>query len=451
MNRCALCPDIHKCLPPDGPADSDYLFIGEAPGLQEESQGRIFVGNTSRELNDGYLPQAGLRRDRVRIINAIACLPPGAKGKLDSSKPKDLAMLQSCAETHLYPELESRDRKLIITMGVFAALAVDPDINLELQHGIPVQTKWGIVFPMYHPAQGLHEPKRMLMIRTDWIRLRKYIRGTLSLAEDQYPNPDYSEVVDPKELDFLDPTCPIACDTEFSRSKGPFCITYSQQPGTGRLIRADRKDLLLKFQYKIGVWEDIILFHNWLYDWNVTEDMGLVFPFKKIRDTMLRVFHLGNMAKGLKALAYRELGMAMQDFEDLVGPHSTLEVLRYYHDAQAISWPKPDPIMERDKNGRLKVKKPQGMNTKIKRFFTDYSKNLEKDVFKMWTDNWTDSQQMMEEECGPWPGMDIIHAPFDEVLWYACRDSQATLQINPLLEYAKEQCHAGKPQENWLS
>ena len=64
-------------------------------------------------------------------------------------------------------------------MGVLACYAIDPDINLELQHGIPVETAWGTVYPMWHPSAGLHEPKKMLAIRNDWVRLGKYLKGKL--------------------------------------------------------------------------------------------------------------------------------------------------------------------------------------------------------------------------------------------------------------------------------
>jgi uracil-DNA glycosylase len=450
ITRCALCPGINKCIGPSGPDDAELLFIGEAPGKNEDRKGEVFIGKTGEEVNRHYLPLAGLRRDKVRFINAISCLPPGAGGKLDSSRAKDLDLLESCAHQHLYPEILQGHYRLLIPLGSFACRAIfGESFDLELRHGIPVDTPWGIkAFPMYHPALGIHEPKKMLQIRTDWDRLRKYLRGCLTLPVDPYPDPDYTEVTDADEIAALDVRLPLAGDTESTGTGDPFCFTYSQFPGTGRLIRASRPDLLSLLNARLREWQAPILFHNWLYDWKVTLALGLEFPYRRIVDTMSRVYHLGNLPQGLKALAFRELGMSMQDFDDVVTPHSRANVLHYYEIARAVSWPKPEEELELDsKSGLWKVYKPQSMSTKLKRFFTDLGKNPEKDVFEMWTKNWVNSQAMIEEKLGPWPGKCITHAPFEKALYYACRDADALLRLWPLLrkrskmvrKYAQEQ------------
>lgn len=448
MTRCELCPGKHNCLPPDGPEDATILFIGEAPGIQEDKKGRVFIGRTGEEVNRHYLPLAGLRRDRVRFQNAIACLPVSAGGKLDGGRAKDVALLESCAAHHLTPCLEGGHLQVLVPMGAFACKVICPDIDLELQHGIPVETKWGIpAFPMMHPARGLHEPKQMLHIRTDWHRLKSYLNGTLKVAVDEYPEPDYQEVTSVQEL-CLDPTRALAGDTEWTRKKEAWCLTYSQDPGTGRLIRASRRDLLSGFQRYLERWEAPLLFHNWLADWPVTEVMGLQFPARKMVDTMAAVYHLGNLPQGLKALAYRELGMAMEDFDDVVTPYSRENVLYYYQMAQTYDWPKPAEEMALDeKTGLWKLYKPQSMNTKLKRFFTDYGKNPELDVFERWA-NWDAAHGMVQAECGEWPGKCITHAPFEKVLHYACRDADATLRLWLLILRMRRQVRRFS-QEHW--
>lgn len=447
MKRCRLCPGIHKCLAPDGPP-SDLLLVGEAPGKQEQRAGRIFVGRSGQELDRHYLPLAGLQRWRVQIANAICCLPPGAQGKIDLKQAKDRALLECCANTHLYPLIERTRPKVLVAMGAFACHALNPDIDLELQHGFPSMSPWGIpIFPMYHPAVGLHEPKRMLLLRNDWMRLKQFLAGKLSIPADPYPKPDYVEITDPEQLEDLDVEQPLACDTEITKAREPFCLTYSQQPGTGRLIRASRPDLLAIFQSALARWKGPVLFHNWLFDRPVTRAMGLLFPENRIVDTMVRVFHLGNLPQGLKALAYRELGMRMQDFDDLVRPHSTKLVLEYFRMAQELTWPKPTEELVRDDKGHWKVYKPQGLNTKLKRFFTDFGKNAEKDVFQTW-DNWEASQRPLEDTIGPFPGLCITHAPFSQVLAYSCRDADATLRLYPILEHMRKGLRR-RPQERW--
>lgn len=451
--RCALCPGTYACIEPSGPKCSDYgnesqtLYIGEAPGKDENTHGIPFVGKTGRELESTYLPTAGLRRSTMRVSNAIRCLPATSGHKLDPKNKSHLALLQSCTEANLYPEIRETRPKLIVPMGSFACRAIEPEINLELHHGFPVETKWGTAFPMYHPAQGMHEPKKMRMIREDWYRLKLFLAGELHVPTDPYPYPDYAEVTDVRELNYIDPTSPMACDTESSRSFGPYCLTYSQAPGEGRLIRSDRGDLLQAFQHRLDRWKSVILFHNWLYDWRVVEEMGLQFPHKAMRDTMVRAFHLGNIPQGLKALAYRELGMEMEDFEDLVLPFSKPHVIEYYEIARQLSWPKPEPVEIRQDDGSYKTKKPQGMNTKLNRFFTDLAKNDDKDVFGMW-DNWEHSHEMMEEKLGRWPGADIAHVPYEKVKYYAIRDADATIRLHYLLEGMRRVVRKF-PQERW--
>lgn len=436
MSRCDLCPGVNHCIPPDGPFGAPLLFVGEAPGATEQRTGRVFVGKTGEEVNGHYLPLAGLRRDAVGFTNAIRCLPPTAGGKLDPHRAKDLALLDSCARRFLYPHLERARPTVLIPLGAFACKAICPEIDLDLHHGIPVETRWGIpAFPMYHPALGIHEPKRMLHIRTDWQRLRRYCAGTLQLPQDPYPTPEYQEVTDAREIEALDPNQPIALDTESTRTHEPFCLTYSQAAGTGRLIRAARADILGTFQAALNRWRAPILFHHWLYDWPVTEAMGLQFPTHRIVDTMVRAYHLGNLPQGLKALAFRELGMTMQDWSDLVEPYSKALVLHYYRAAYAEAWPKPEEQTVRGANGKWELYRPQSMRTKLKRFFTDYQKAPEtKDVFDMWTKNWVEEQGQMEAVCGEWPGRCITHVPFDQVITYACRDADSTLRLWPLLQ-----------------
>src|ERR1700693_476406 len=107
MDRCSLCPGNHNCVPPTGPLDADVVFIGEAPGKDEDKQLRPFIGKTGQELNDHYLPLAGLRRDQVYVSNAIKCLPSGHGGKLDIGRSKDLELLYACSDNSLYEEIST--------------------------------------------------------------------------------------------------------------------------------------------------------------------------------------------------------------------------------------------------------------------------------------------------------------------------------------------------------
>lgn len=456
MTRCPECPALNNVVSASGPSRCDLVFIGEAPGKDEDKKMQVFIGKTGQELERGYLPICNLRRENIRITNAIKCLPPGI-GKLNAQRDKDLSMLQSCAEHHLFPELEHAQPKVIIPMGSFACRALDPTINLELQHGFPLQhDRWGTIFPMYHPAGGIHEPKKMLLIRTDWTRLNKFLKGKLRIPTDEYDGKEhYEHVTSATYLRSILAGChnwPIACDTESTRAKRPFCLTFSTEPGTGFLITADDEDCLAILQEELDKWRGVILWHNWLYDIDVVRRMGLKFNNKLIRDTMLMAFHLGNIPQGLKALSYRELGMTMLDFDDLVTPHSSQHVLEYYRQCMSEDWGKPEPELVRGPDGKWKQYKAQSFNQKLKRFFTDYTKNPEKDIFDMWTTNWVELQAQVEERMGPWPGKCISHAAeadWPTTLRYASRDADATIRLYPVLKRMIRQVRK-RPQEHWF-
>lgn len=441
LNRCGLCPNKHKCIPPEIHGEGGILLVAEGPGWEEDRANRLFVGKTGRELREHYLPLAGLRSGEVNISNSILCLPDRPKGKISLNNPKDVDLALTCAEHHLYQEIESLRPEVIVAMGAFACYVLDPAINLELQHGIPVETVYGTVFPMYHPASGIHEPKRMLLLRNDWHRLSKYLKGRLEVSMDKYPNPVYKLATSKMLLDwylprgFINETIgPMACDTEVTRGGAPYCLTFSTAPGHALLIKVDDIDSLDIFQSILDIWEGPILWHNWLFDSRVVAAMGLTFPHRLIVDTMQVAYHLGNLPQGLKALCYRLLGMKMEDFDDLVTPYSMPKCIEYIREASQIQWPKPDG-------------KRQGINTKLKRFFTDYKKNPNLDVFARWS-NWDAHHAEIQDKMGSWPGRDIRHVPFDKALHYACRDADGLVRLWPILKAMTKRVRK-MPQERW--
>lgn len=444
MDRCALCPGVHACIPPDGPEDADILFIGEAPGKDEERlarlhpPGRPFVGRTGEEVDGHYLPLAGLRRPTVRMVNTIRCAPPTPGHKLDLGKAAHRDLADCCAAHFLFPLLERTRPRLVVPLGAFAVRTLCPDLDLETGHGLPVDTAFGPAYPMYHPALGMHEPKKMLYIRQDWHRLRRYLSGSWTRPVDDYPEPDYAEVTDADEIRTLDPSRNVGLDTEARRDGTPFCLTYSQFAGSGRLIRADRPDLLGTLADTLAHHHrGTLLFHNWLYDAAIVRAMGLALPSGRLVDTMADTFRLGHLPQGLKALAFREVGMTMQDFDDVVRPHSRRRVLDYYIAAAYLDYPKPPEELTTGADGLLKLYRPQSQTTKFKRFFTDLAKYGDgKDVFGVW-EGW--DQSAIETAMGePWPGICISHVPFADALYYACRDADALVRLYPLLRRMRQ-------------
>ncbi len=442
MERCPLCPGINNVVPGDGPPCSDYMFIGEAPGADENKKLKCFIGKTGDEFNQQYLPLAGLYRPQVYVTNVIKCLPPG-EGKITVSDKGHLEMARSCAEFHLHKEIQRVNPKVIIPMGAFANSLI-PDIDLELHHSMPFDWLIGDdigsypVFPMWHPAQGLYDHKRIGMLRQDFIRLRKYLAGKLVLPFDDFSETMYMEVKTAKRLRmeleaYMD--LAIAIDTETTRKRRAFCTTFSVHPGTGFLIRADNEEVLREFAKFMRAWQAEILIHNSLFDIPILGQMGVTIPRKRLVDTMMRIYHLQNFPQGLKTAAYRLLGMEMQDFDDLVSPYSTSRVLNFLHEVNTHKWERGDEYLERDKHGKWIYHKPQSVNTKIKRLFTDLGKNEKLNIFDRY-ENWTAEHEMIEAKCGEYPGKCITHVPFEKVLHYACRDADATVRLWPVIKRA---------------
>jgi len=449
---CSACPRKFNLLQPSGPSRARVFALGESPGLREDEKGQIFIGPAGEELNRGYLPLAGLYRSDICLQNTICCYPDRHKGKLKSDRWEDIELLTSCFNHNAAPMLDAAKPELILAMGAFACRALDPEIDLEMDHGIPRWNKrfetW--VFPMFHPNLGMYEPKKMLHIRNDWVRLRKFRHKKLRTPKDSYAGwEDYQIVNADGVADTLDgqEDFDMASDTETMKGGDPFCYTYSTQPGTGYMVMADDTKAVQRLQKYINRWRAKILFHNWLFDFRVVTKMGLVIPAKKVVDTMVKVFALGVLPQGLKALVRRELGATMQDFDDLVRPYSKIRAMEYLMGVWAEEWEKPEAQMITQSDGSLKKYQPQSVRTKLKRFYTDYKKNPDKDPLDAW-ENWKDRHDEIEARCGEWPGMCITHAPLDEVIHYSCRDSDVLGRLNPRLDRMLARVRKTAP-ENW--
>lgn len=109
---CRRCPELcesrSRIVNGVGPEDANLLFVGEAPGAQEDEEGEPFVGR-SGDLLDETLQDAGLARADVRISNCVRCRPPENRDPTDRE-------LENCRD-HLERELSVVDPQLVVTLG----------------------------------------------------------------------------------------------------------------------------------------------------------------------------------------------------------------------------------------------------------------------------------------------------------------------------------------------
>lgn len=109
---CERCPRLvdsrSRIVNGDGPTDADLCLVGEAPGAQEDREGRPFVGRSGSVL-DEVLAAVGPGREAVRVVNAVRCRPPENRDPTGDE-------LDNC-HGHLARELAAVDPAVVVTLG----------------------------------------------------------------------------------------------------------------------------------------------------------------------------------------------------------------------------------------------------------------------------------------------------------------------------------------------
>jgi uracil-DNA glycosylase family 4 len=150
-----------------GNANADLMFVGEAPGANEDEQGIPFVGRAGKLL-DQLLGEIGLERTDVFIANTLMCRPPGNRD------PQPLE-IDNCQD-YLRRKVALIEPSVICTLGNFSTklLRNDPT-GITRLHGTPEVLVLGEravrLYPIYHPAAALYTPSMLETLREDFARL----------------------------------------------------------------------------------------------------------------------------------------------------------------------------------------------------------------------------------------------------------------------------------------
>jgi uracil-DNA glycosylase family 4 len=153
--RCNdLCDSRSRIVNGVGPADADLLFVGEAPGANEDEQGEPFVGR-SGDVLDEALREAGFDRGDVRITNCVRCRPP------DNRDPRK-AELANC-RAYLETEIDRVDPEVVVTLGkVPAEHLLERDVAVTGEAGdvfdVAIAGQPRRVLVSVHPAATLYDP-----------------------------------------------------------------------------------------------------------------------------------------------------------------------------------------------------------------------------------------------------------------------------------------------------
>ncbi len=153
MINCHLCPlakTRHHLVFGDGNPNAQIVFVGEAPGADEDQQGLPFVGRAGQLLTK-IIEAMGIKRKEVYICNILKCRPPGNRNPL----PEEISL----CEPFLKKQLQAISPKVICALGTFAAKTLlKTDIPITLLRG-RFHTYNGIkLMPTYHPAYLLRNP-----------------------------------------------------------------------------------------------------------------------------------------------------------------------------------------------------------------------------------------------------------------------------------------------------
>ena len=131
----------------DGSPDADIVFIGEAPGKNEDLQGIPFVGAAGKFLNE-MLASINLKRADVYITNIVKYRPPENRDPFPDEKAAFLPFLRA--------QLEVINPKLVATLGRHSMDALLPGLQISQVHGQPKRYQGQVYLPLFHPAAALY-------------------------------------------------------------------------------------------------------------------------------------------------------------------------------------------------------------------------------------------------------------------------------------------------------
>ena len=161
--RCDLHEGRQKAVPGEGPNRARVMLVGEAPGREEDIQGRPFVGRSGIIL-DETLKKAGLGRDDLFITSVVKCRPP--KNRI----PRKWEW-ETCIQAHLRRQIDVIDPTIICLLGGVATKALLGNDRLSEGRGRIFRRENRIFFPTYHPAGAGRNRSWYRAFSKDMVRL----------------------------------------------------------------------------------------------------------------------------------------------------------------------------------------------------------------------------------------------------------------------------------------
>ncbi len=178
VSKCTKCP-LHetrtKAVFGAGNADADLMFVGEAPGAEEDRQGLPFVGRAGQLLNQ-LLEEIGLSREDVFICNVLKSRPPNNRDPM----PEEIA----ACEPYLWEQVRLIQPRVVCTLGNFATkLLTGSPAGITRVRGTPQTHQLGgrtvFLLPLFHPAAALRTPAVKEQLRADFATIPALLQQPL--------------------------------------------------------------------------------------------------------------------------------------------------------------------------------------------------------------------------------------------------------------------------------
>ncbi len=158
-----------------GNPHASIMFVGEAPGFNEDQKGEPFVGAAGKLLND-LLQSANLSRDEIYIANVIKCRPPGNR----DPEPDEVEI----CKPFLLKQIQLIRPKLVCTLGNWATQTLlERKVGITKVKAQAFYTKDFVIFPLLHPAAALHQGELLDTLREDFKKLKDFLDRHTKQAE----------------------------------------------------------------------------------------------------------------------------------------------------------------------------------------------------------------------------------------------------------------------------
>ena len=450
-HKCSLRGGCSGPVPGWGDRQVEIMIVGDSPGQSEGATGRLFpIDSYLGKRFDTLLDLAGLTRADVWVTNTVKCSTPTGKASA--------ANAAICTDEWLEKEIKAVRPKLVITMGSAAtAFFLGSGHSLDDVHGIPVEsTRYPgmAVIPTYSIGAGMAISAYIPSANKDFMDIGRFIKGEQISVPDAYPFPSYEWIDDIEDSQWtmrrrIMQTAPLlSVDIELVPPYSEyemFCFSITYREGEAYALPPTPSNLA--FLHDIcGNADQKKVFHNLIgVDLRTLRKYNI--PLVNYDDTMIRAYLLSWSPQSLKSLSRRRLGMYMREYDEIMRKVRRPRALEYLGKVLDHEWQNPDPVVEQKWNAKTtmleqKIKQPQNITTKVKKKLKKAAKENDYDIWSDWYKVDEGERSIVEAVIGVLPDVSLADVAeiegWDDVIWYAARDADATLRLYYLMQREAE-------------